>query len=270
MVVDPLGLRVSLRHQPTLVSFSYTILIVINLEDPLATDDLSPRGRFGKRPSVVLQQRFISSCAACNHLFASGRFLASLMVFGSHRAEAITSSAMFSCSSTPYRMTCFRSRMGLECSAHALFPSPVVRPPLQGLLCLAGTSTGTSTGTSAGWLARLPLLLNGWCIVSSFGWFFFGQAKVVLIKRHVSSIEHSIAAFLHQLVPSVSLEVPKETHLFSSVVELLRLGRRDQGVGNTAKHSQVAEIWFSAVPNFTGALALQGGRLVGGCTRSRQ
>ena len=32
-----------------------------------------------------------------------------------------------------------------------------------------------------------------------------------------------------------------------------------QGVGNTAKHSQVAEIWFSAVPNFVGALTLQGG-----------
>ena len=34
---------------------------------------------------------------------------------------------------------------------------------------------------------------------------------------------------------------------------------RDQGVGNAAKHSQVTEIWFSAVPNFMGALTHQGG-----------
>ena len=33
----------------------------------------------------------------------------------------------------------------------------------------------------------------------------------------------------------MSLVVPNETHLFSSVVELLPLGRRDQGIGNTAK-----------------------------------
>ena len=57
MVVDSLGLSVSLCHQPTLVPFSFTILNVLDLKDPLATDDLSSRGRFGKRPSVMLQQR---------------------------------------------------------------------------------------------------------------------------------------------------------------------------------------------------------------------
>ena len=101
--------------------------------------------------------------------------------------------------------------------------------------------------------------LDSWGFVSSFGCLYFGQAKVVLIERHVSSVEHSIAAFLHQLVPSVSLVVPKKTHLLRTVVKLLPLSRRDQGVGNTVKHSQITEIRFSAVPNFMEALTLQGG-----------
>ena len=101
--------------------------------------------------------------------------------------------------------------------------------------------------------------LNSWCFYLSFGWLLCRQVKVVLIERDVCSVEYSSAAFLHQLVPSMSLVVPKEPHLFRSVVKLLPLGCRDQGIGNTAKHSQIAEIWFSAVPNFMGALTLQGG-----------
>ena len=92
------------------------------------------------------------------------------------------------------------------------------------------------------------------CIFLSFSWLFFGQAKVVLIERNVCSVEHLIAIFLHQLVPSVSLVVPKESHLFFSVVKLLPLDRRDQGIGNTAKHSQVAEIWLyqTSLATFSG------------------
>ena len=100
---------------------------------------------------------------------------------------------------------------------------------------------------------------NGWCLDFSFGWLLRGQAKFVLIKRDVCMVEDSIAAFLHQLVPSMSLVVPKELHLLFSVVKLLPLGRWDQGIGNTAKHSQIAEIWLLAVSNFMGAFILQGG-----------
>ena len=71
---------------------------------------------------------------------------------------------------------------------------------------------------------------------------FFCQLEVALVKRHISSVEHTIAAFLHQLVASMSFVVPEKSHLLRTVVKLLPLGRRDQGVGNTAKHSQVAEI----------------------------
>ena len=50
----------------------------------------------------------------------------------------------------------------------------------------------------------------------------------------------SSSALLHQLVPSVSLVVAKESHLHGSVIELSPLGRWDQGIGNTAKHPQIA------------------------------
>ena len=88
---------------------------------------------------------------------------------------------------------------------------------------------------------------------------FFCQLEVALIERHISSVEHTIAAFLHQLVASMSFVVPEKSHLLRTVVKLLPLGRRDQGIGNTPKHSQVTEIRFLAVPNFVGALTLQGG-----------
>ena len=61
------------------------------------------------------------------------------------------------------------------------------------------------------------------------------------------------------VVAALSFVVPEKSHLLISVVKLLPLGHRDQGVRNTAKHSQVTEIRFSAVPNFVGALTLQGG-----------
>ena len=57
VVVNPLGLRVSLHNQPALVSLSMAILIMLYLEDPRASNHFSSKWRLRQRPSVVLQQR---------------------------------------------------------------------------------------------------------------------------------------------------------------------------------------------------------------------
>ena len=72
-------------------------------------------------------------------------------------------------------------------------------------------------------------------------------------ERDICSVEDTSSTLFHQFVPSVSLVVAEEPHLHGTVIELSPLGRWDQGVRNTAKHPQIAQVWLSVVPNLVGA-----------------